>query len=385
MHIAFVTGIYPSRSRPNLGTFVQQLVWAVARIGERCTVVAPTSLFERRYGPLDPGFGTETPAPGISVDVYRPRFISASAKQVGPFNTNELSHFGFARAARRVLRQLSLVPDALYGHFLYPSGRAVARLGEEMGLPAFSAHGDDCLDDCNLKRGARDFSHLTGIIAVSERNKKFCEEHLGFPPGRIAVFPNGVNRQEFYPRDRTEMRRKHGLPLDNTLVAFAGHFIERKGPHRVLEAIEPLVDVRAVMMGAGPVRLESPQIVFRGPVLNSQVAELLSACDIFVLPTTNEGCSNAILEAFTCGLPVVTSKGDFNDEIVNDDVGLRVDPMNVREIRSAIATLAADPAARMEMSRRALEYAKRFSLEARAKGILEWMAKILRESNRGPQ
>jgi len=377
MHIAFVTSLYPSKSRPNYGTFVQQLVWEIARQGAKCTVVAPNSLFELRYGHLDPKIQKERVDADAEVQVFRPRFISASTKQVWRYNTNELSYRGFSHAARSQLLRMAKYVDILYGHFLFPSGRFVASIGKELGKPSFAAHGDDCIEGSDLKRGGQDFDNLTGIVAVSERNKKFCEMHLGFPSERIAVFPNGVNQHVFYPRDRDEMRRKYSLPLDKMLVAFAGHFIERKGPHRVLEAIKPLTDVGAVMMGTGPIRLETPQIVFKRSVPNSQVAELLSACDIFVLPTLNEGCCNAVLEALSCAVPVVTSRGDFNDEIVDDNVAVRINPMNIEEIRSAIVALASNPKLREEMSKRALSHSKRFSLEARAKGILEWIQETI--------
>jgi len=352
------------------------LVGAIAKQGVECTVVAPTSLFEARYGPLDPRYQEEPSKANARIRVYRPRFISASAKRIGPYNTNELSYRGFRYAAERVLRRIAPSIDILYAHFLFPAGRFVASIGRELDKPSFAAHGDDCIEGPDLKRGGKDFGDLTGIIAVSRRNKEFCETHLKFPSERIAVFPNGVDNTIFYPRDKKEMRIKYGLPSDKILVAFSGHFIPRKGPDRVLKAIEPLREVRAVMMGAGPVRVESPQIVFKKPVPNYQVAELLSACDLFVLPTMNEGCCNAILEAFACGLPVITSKGDFNDEIVDDEVGIRIDPMNIQEIREAISKMISNPGLREEKQRRSLEHSKKFSLEARAIGIIGWMQEM---------
>ncbi len=376
MRVAFVTNLYPSASRPHYGTFVQQLVWEMARQGVESTVIAPTSFTQLRYGRLDPFSREEVPGPGATVRIYCPRFMSASSVRIGRFNTWTLTYRGFRKAAERVLSRIAPAVDILYGHFLYPSGRFVASAGRALNKPAFAAHGDDYISDDDLERGGRDFGGLTGIVAVSERNRRFCQEKLGFSPSDILVAPNGVDRTVFHPRDRTEMRQKLGLPPDRILVMFAGHFIERKGPDRVLEAIRPLTGVGAVMAGAGPLRLDSPQIVFKDSVPNARVAELLAACDIFVLPTTNEGCCNALLEAFACGLPVVTSKGDFNDEIVNDAVALRVDPMNIAEIRSAIATLAADPLLREKMGARALQHSLHFDLKPRARRIMDWMAEM---------
>ncbi len=376
MNIAFVTSVYPSTSRPNLGTFVQQLVWEVARQGENCTVVMPTSLFELRHGALDPVYDEEQPGGDATVRVLRPRFISASVKQIWRYNTNELSYRGFKQAARRQLMRITPRAEVLYGHFLFPSGRAVASFSEEWGTPSFSAHGDDCIEGPDLAREGKDFGSLAGIVAVSARNKKFCERHLAYPSDQVAVLPNGVDHTVFYPRNRNNMRRKHGLPLDKVLVAFVGHFSERKGPDRVLEASRPLSNVRAVMIGKGPLQVESPQIAFKEAVPPATVPELLSACDIFVLPTLNEGCCNAILEALACGMPIITAKGSYNDEIVDDSVAMRVDPRDIGRIRAAIDSLASNPGLREEMSLRAIEHSKQFNLQIRAKRILTWIREI---------
>jgi len=65
------------------------------------------------------------------------------------------------------------------------------------------------------------------------------------------------------------------------------------------------------------------------------------------------------------GLPIVTSLGRFNDDIIDDDVAVRIDPSNVRAIREAIVALMKDPARRKSMSQACLQKSKQFDINLR--------------------
>ena len=103
--------------------------------------------------------------------------------------------------------------------------------------------------------------------------------------------------------------------------------------------------------------------------------DLLAAGDVFVLPTLVEGSCNALVEAMACGLPIVSSVGEFNDDLLADDMSIRVDPLDVAAIRAAIVRLRDDAALRARMAGAARERAQRFDVDRRAQNVLDFMAR----------
>jgi glycosyltransferase involved in cell wall biosynthesis len=98
----------------------------------------------------------------------------------------------------------------------------------------------------------------------------------------------------------------------------------------------------------------------------TDVEELLAASDGFILPSHQEGFSNALLEAMAASLPVITTAvGGNSDAVVNNETGLLVPPRDPRALAAALSRLAKDPDLRRrlaEAGRRRVE--QRFSLQA---------------------
>jgi len=220
----------------------------------------------------------------------------------------------------------------------------------------------------------RTLAAATGFLANSSALRRTLVQDLGIPPENIGVFPNGTNLAAFRPQDRMAARARFGLPKDRFLVAAAGNFLWKKGIVRVGQAIAGLAGVSGVFAGAGPVPPDSSNVALCRRVPHDEMPALLSACDVFVLPTLIEGSCNALVEAMACGLPIVSSVGEFNDDVLDEEMSIRVDPLDVAAIRAAIVRLRDDAALRDRMAAAALRRSASFDADERARRMLAFMA-----------
>lgn len=381
VHILFITSNYPTPDEPNRGTFVRQLVRKISEKGIKCSVICPVST--KRSSSNLPANLTDNYIKENPINILYPRFFSISNKSIMKFNTFRITIRNFNKSVLNALSLLDSIPTIVYGHFLYPSGYSSAIVGQKLGIPSFVAVGESGTTIINnveknigLKKTIKHFNYIDGVISVSKQNSAYCSETLKINKDKIKELPNGIDNTLFVPHDKKEMRLKHGLPLNKTIIAFTGQFIERKGPDRLLKAIKDIEGITVIFIGKGPIQLKDKQIKFKGVLEHEKVPEYLSASDMFVLPTLAEGSCNAIIEAMGCGIPIISSKGEFNDNILNDTVAIRVDPMNIKEIRDAIVLLNDNKEKRKKMGEAAFEHSKGFGITKRADKILEWIQEI---------
>ena len=351
------------------------------RKGAKPTVIAPRPVSGSLSWRLRPKRGhSEETRDGIRI--LRPTYTSFSNKILpAGISTFRWTVISFRRAVQRASKCIER-PDICYGHFLYPSGVVAHTLASAIGCDSVVALGESSFESYEnhfgFDRVRHDLSQCSRIVALSESNMDVCTSRYGVSPTRIGVFPNGVDLNRFRPLDRAECRKSLGLPEEGPIVIFAGHFLERKGPLRVMEAISGREDIGAIFLGSGPMIPEGRQVLFTGTVPNGEMPKWLNAADMFVLPTLAEGSPNAVIEAMACGLPIVSSDLPFNHEILDSSCGMLVDPTDVAAIRRGILSLVDDREKREALGRMALDRAQHLGVSERAERILEWIEPVCR-------
>lgn len=372
--ILVISPNYPIEGNPGY-TFVKNLCEEFARQKREITVLAPQSLtrlfwhYEHRrpivrYDEID----------GHQIKIYQPYTLAF------PIRFIKLYNYCMRKAVMRFLKYNKIDVDVCYCHF-YRSAYIVLPFVKKHKIPLFVATGEGAL--LNWKRVLSSPSYmeinkyLNGVISVSSKNKTISED-IGIIKGKdCLVAPNGVNSNLFYLKDKKVLRNKYKFKQNDFIVAFVGLFTDRKGSLRLANAINKVKDVKSFFIGysIGDNKYEPncEGILFKGVLPHEKIPDYLNMADIFVLPTLNEGCCNAIMEALACGLPVVSSNKSFNFDVLDRTNSIMVDPMNVDAIADAILDLKENKELRQQLSKGALSKAKKFTISHRASIILEFI------------
>ena len=150
---------------------------------------------------------------------------------------------------------------------------------------------------------------------------------------KIRVIQNGVDTARFSPQPgvRLNFRKELGFSDDCLVLGSVGRLVAIKDHRTLLKSAALLVargiDVRVLLVGAGPEMAtlqcqaqETQELAGHVSFLGAsdQVAALMNAMDVFVLPSLGEGMSNTILEAMASALPVVATRVGGNTELIDD-------------------------------------------------------------------
>lgn len=375
--IYIITSKYPSKDDPAALIFVQQLFWAIADIGIDCTIICPIAYnIEVKKSKNLPSKTIEFTESGKKIKIYYPRFFGFGQRDMKLFNTARLTLMGFSKAAFKIVESLPNKPDVIYGHFISPAGVTAARIGKKIGVPSFLAYGESTpwsIKNLGINFVRKEIDTLSGIISVSSKNKSDLVELGIADKNKIGVFPNAIRASHFYPRNKRISREKLNLPANAFIVSFVGHFIKRKGVDKLVDIINQMDNVYGIFAGKGPILPLGDNVLFSSLVSPEDLPYFYSASDVFVLPTLNEGCCNAIIEAMACGLPIISSDRSFNDDILDESNSIRVNPEDIEEIKAAIKTLYNDKEKLQRLKNGSLTKAKNLTIENRAKKIIDFM------------
>ena len=335
--IAVVSTLFPSAVQPTAGLFIRERMFRVAR-NVPLVVISPQPWFPfqsliRRFHPtFRPGAPRAEVQDGITV-LY-PRFLSV------PGMLRRLDGISIALALWPIVRRLKREAGVgiIDAHFAYPCGYAATRVGAWLDVPVtITLRGTEAR---HLKEGALASRTLaavrdaTRVFSVSDSLRQLFLAR-GIRGDRIHVIGNGVDLDKFHRISQAEARRRLNLAPGAKVLVSVGGLVERKGFHRVIALLPALLrsvpELHYLIVGGpspegdiGPalraqVRALGLQhrVTFTGALPPERIHEPLSAADVFVLSTSNEGWANVFLEAMACGLPVVTTDVGGNTEVVS--------------------------------------------------------------------
>lgn len=252
-------------------------------------------------------------------------------------------------------------------------------------------HGEHGWDTSDLGGTSRRFAAIRRLyapfvhryVALSGQIERYLHERVGIASSRIERICNGVDCRRFQPSEHARATfpcpplRQPGLLLVGTVgrlepvkdqLALARAFVEALSRDPRARSF-----LRLVIVGTGALKPAIEAVLASAgaselawlPGERADVAALLPALDVFVLPSRAEGISNTLLEAMACGLPVIATDVGGNPELVERGVtGELVPAGDVSAMADAILALGGRVERRMQLGAAARQRAvSRFSLD----------------------
>ena len=356
--LVVLSSLFPSAAQPVAGLFIRERMFRVGR-ELPLVVVSPRAWFPGQgiIRLLRPGYRPMPPRHEMQqgIEVYYPRFFALPGL-LRQFDGLFMA-LGTLPLLWRLRRRFGL--NLIDAHFAYPDGYAASWLGHWLALPfTVTLRGTEVPHSRAPRlrsKLARVMREAARVFSVSDSLRQLALD-LAASPDKTEVVGNGVDTERFHPEDKGEARARYGLSRTDRVLVSVGALVERKGFHRVLAVLPELLKDQPelhylIVGGASPegnleqalreqvrvLGLEK-QVHFLGALAPEELRWPLSAADVFVLATRNEGWANVFLEAMACGLPVVTTDVGGNREVVcREEVGMVVPFGDAKALETALA------------------------------------------------
>ena len=377
MRVLVLTHNYPRFPGDFSGTFIEALSEAVQAQGHQVTVLAP----------FDPRFARRSHDHHVHLLTYRyawperlhvlgymrstrgDRALRLSSVLLAPL----LFLFGALAVLRTARRER---PDVIHAHWALPNGFLGAVTARLLHIPlVVSLPGSDVfvsgLNPLFLCMARFTFNQAAAITTNSDDLRQ-AAVGLGAAAEKMRLIIYGVDPKAIAPdRSRRAARRARlGLGADTPLILAVGRLVPKKGFDVLLKAARDIASqAHIVIVGDGDQRAElaalaatlgvSARVHFVGNVPRTELTDYYNAADIFAMPSVRlpvDGLNVAVVEAMSCGLPVVASDVGGNPLVVADgDNGLLVGEGQAEAFAAATNRLLANSVLRQKMGRRSRE------------------------------
>jgi N-acetyl-alpha-D-glucosaminyl L-malate synthase BshA len=267
--------------------------------------------------------------------------------------------------------------DVLHVHYAIPHAVSgyLAReiIGRDKVKLVTTLHGTDStlvgLEPSFLPLTRFSIMQSDGVTAVSRflKEKTLTSYNIDKP---IEIIPNFVNTEEFRPVDSLPFRRHIAPDGEKVLVHVSNFRAVKRVPDaiRVYERVRQQIPSKLLLVGDGPDRSECEKlsreldlcdgVLFLGK--QDALVEILSASDLFLLPSQSESFGLSALEAMSCGIPVISSSvGGIPEVNVHGETGYIAELGDVERMAKYAVDLLTNPVKYADFSeasrRRAVE------------------------------
>jgi len=281
-----------------------------------------------------------------------------------------------------------LLTASLYGRFAAMLARVPIIIGTEVNIY-------EQKNPWHIKAERWLMGHTDRVVVSAESVRDFYVEQVGADRDRIDVVYNAVDWAQLQATaSRDEVRAGFGVPLDRPLAGIIARLTEQKAHAHLFAAMattKGLEQLHLLVVGDGHLRDQlhtqaadlglKDRIHFLGA--RRDLGNILSAIDLFVMPSLWEGLPLSMVLAMGAGLPVVATRVAGIPEVVHDgDTGLLVPPADPRALGAALVKLVHSPELRARMGSAARAFAlPRFGVDGYVASITSLYDRLLAEKH----
>jgi glycosyltransferase involved in cell wall biosynthesis len=236
---------------------------------------------------------------------------------------------------------------------------------------------------------------MDAVIAVSEYSRQKIIEQLGISPERVFTVHSGNDRSHFNPiaSARAKLEERYGFPksLRLRVLLYVGAEFPRKNLRKIFQTLKLLPsNVRLLKVGApGGERFRThtrkmitelgvgDRVVFFDQIPEEDLPLFYSAADIYVCASYLEGFCHPVVEAMSCGTPIVCSNAGALPEITRD-AAILISPEDDYGFIEAIRAVLYDDSLRQQMIISGLQQATSFSWERTAEQVIDVYRKVVK-------
>lgn len=376
-NILVITRWFPNKLEPTKCVFTKNIIDAQAQSDRYSfAVISPIPYFPDIKMPLFKKYTKLSNVPLVekldSYVIYRPKYV----KLPHPYFKN-FEWWPYFLQVRKTIKKENIKFELIHCHGVYPDGLVGWKIGKYFNKKVILHVHDSYINTAReLDVYRRIFRSVDKLIPVSVFQMNEITKVDEGLIHKCQVIYNGINIDE-RPVTFNEPRES----ADKTIkLIFVGHLIYGKGLDILLKALKILGNYQFNLdvIGNGPKKLEyeklsknyglEDKVNFVGEISNPGLLKKLPCYDYLVLPSRYETFGIVLIEAMSCGLPVISTKvGSIPEIVTSEEIGVLVEPDSPESLAKGIIKAFNKKWDREKIKK----YAENFSIEETAKKIEE--------------